>query len=148
MALSGSLFSGLSAGVNDIFGAIGDLKEADAYGSAAKIANQNAALAQESGNVQQLQMQRKIYQTVGAQRSEVAGAGLASSGSALDLFRSSMNQGALSKQLISLQTGINVGSFEQEASAYKGMASAAKAAAGGGFLGGALQIAGAVLPFL
>jgi hypothetical protein len=145
--LSSSLFGSLGQGVSDIFGGFGDLAEAGAYGTAARIAQTNAGIAQNSGQIEQLQAARKIYQTVSAQEAQVGGAGLAESGSALDLYRSSMQQGSLTKQLISRQTAINVGSFEQEAAAYQGMQSAAKASAGGSFLGGALGIIGAVASF-
>ena len=138
-----SFFSGISAGIGDIFGGIGDLSEAAAYGQAAKIAQQNATLSVESGAIQQLQASRKIYQTVSAQGAQVAGAGLKQAGSAGDLYRASVSQGALTKQLIGLQTGINANSFQQEAAAYKGMQGAAQASGIGGILGGIVQGIGA-----
>lgn len=147
MAANG--FDFLSQGISSIFGGVGDAAEASAYGKAAKIAQTNEVVAQESGNIQTMQMNRKIYQTLGAQQAAYGGAGVqAGAGSGGDVYRSSVQQGALSKQLIATQTALNVGSFAQEAAAYTGMANAAKAASGGGFLSGLVSVAGAALSFL
>lgn len=148
MALSAGMFGDIGGGISSIFGAAGDLKEAAAYGKAASIATQNAKLETESTAIQQAQEGRKIYQTLGAQSAQVGGAGLAASGSALDVLRGSVQQGALQKQLIGLQGAVASNSFSQEAAAYTGMQGAAKAAAGGGILGGIFKIAGAFLPML
>lgn len=138
------LFSNANLGssVSSIFGGIGDLAEAGDYNKAAKIAQTNAGIAEESGKIQEMQAQRQITQKIGAQQSEVAGAGLKESGSAISLYKNSMAQGALSKQLIAAQTAINVGGFEQEAAAYKGMAGAATASGIGNIAGGILGIFG------
>lgn len=146
--LSDSTFGYISGGISSIFGAIGDLSEAGAYKKAATIADQNAALEAESTSIQQSQESRKVFQTLGAQASQVAGAGLTAGGSSLDVLRSSVQQGSLQKQLIGLQGAVQENSFKQEASAYQGMEGAANAAAGGGILGGIVKFAGAVLPFL
>lgn len=148
MAISASTFSDLGGAVGDIFGGIGSLKAADAYGKAANIELQNAAIAKESTQIQETQTQRQIFQTLGAQQAAVGASGFASSGTAQDLLRSSISQGALQKQVIAAQGQINVNAYEAQATAYQGQAAASKAAAGGGFLGGILKIASAALPFL
>ena len=91
--------------------------EAGAYGSAQQIAQQNAALAGVAGDVQAAQEARKVVQTVGSQRAQIAAAGFANSGSALDLSRSSMQQGHLADQLIRTQTAINQGGFLEQGAA-------------------------------
>ena len=142
--LSQSLFSDLGSGISDIFGGVGDAAEAKAYSEAATIAGQNAKLAASATAIQETQTQRQIFQTIGAQKAAVGGAGLAESGSAQDLLRSSVQQGNLQTQLVRTQGMINVNSYEQEAAAYTGMSKAATAASTGGFLGGALGILGGV----
>lgn len=139
---SGSAFGGLTGGISSIFSGIGDLAEASDYGKAAQIAMQNAALAKESGQIQETQEARKVFQITG-QQSAAAGAGnLGPGGSMGDVLRSSLIQGGLQHQLIGLQAGIEANSFKQQATAYEGQASAAKAAGAGGILGGVLGIAG------
>lgn len=145
--LSTSTFGDLGGAVSDIFGAIGDKAEAGAYSEASTLAGQNAQIAAASGRIQQVQSDRQIYQSIGGSKADVAGAGLAASGSALDVIRSSTQQGALQKALIANQTSINVNGYQEEASAYQGMASAASAASTGGFLGGLLKIGAAAMTF-
>lgn len=132
----------IGSAVNSIFGGIGDLMEAADYGTAARIAQTNANISENSGKIQEMQAQRQITQTIGAQQAEVAGAGLKQQGTAISLYRSSMAQGNLTKQLINQQTNINVGGFEQEAAAYHGMQSAAVASGVGGIASGVLGFFG------
>lgn len=147
-ALSADFFGDIGGGISSIFGAVGDLKEADAYKKASSIATQNAVLERESTGIQLAQQGRKVFQTLGAQAAQVGAAGLSASGSSLDVLRGSVQQGSLQKQLISLQGGIQENSFKQEAASYQGMAGAAKAAAGGGILGGLFKVAAAVVPMM
>jgi hypothetical protein len=146
--LSASGFSSLGGAVSDIFGAVGQAKSAKGYGQAAGYARQNAQIAQESTDIQELQAQRKIYKVEGGQRADIAGAGLASAGSALDLMRDTAAQGSLTKQVIANQGAINVLGYQAEAASYDSMASAAKTASAGGFLGGLLKIASVAAPFI
>lgn len=144
MAMSSSTFGGIGSGISDIFGAIGDMSEAKAYGKAAAIATTNSKIALESAAIQGTQVQREIFKTVGAQKAEVGGAGLAESGTALSLLRSSVSQGNLQKQLVHEQGMINSNGYAQEAAAYKGMQGAANAAAAGGIASGIFNIAGSL----
>lgn len=137
-------FGDLGGAVSSIFGGMGDLAEASSYKKAAQLATQNAAIAQESTRIQEAQANRNIFQTIGKQQAQVAGAGLAASGSAIDLLRSSQQQGELTRQLIGTQGLIQQQGFLQEANSYSGMASAAKAAGAGGILGGIMKGVGAV----
>lgn len=100
-----------------------------AYQTAGAIAGSNAALETVSGRIQQLQAARTVATTMGAQVAGTASSGLATSGSALAGLRSSYQQGRLTDQLISTQTGINVGGFLEQQAAAKGEADAAGIAA-------------------
>lgn len=147
MPLSSAGFGDVGAAVSDIFGAVGQLQSAKGYQQAAQFADENAGIAQQSSDIQLLMAKRQVFQTIGGQQADVGASGLAASGSAIDLLRSSASQGALTKQLVADQGAINVLGYQAEAASYNSMASAAKTSAAGGFLGGALKIAGAVMAF-
>lgn len=130
-------------GVGDMFQAAGDRASAKAYQEAATIALQNKAITQESTGITLAQAQRQITQSLGAENASTGGAGLQMSGTAKDLMQSSMQQGALTKQLVNLQGSINANGYQEEADAAQGQAAAANAAASaatangiGGILGG------------
>lgn len=125
---AGDLISGL-------FGGIGQLAEADAYKQAAKYAHQNAIISQEAGDIKLEQTKRQIFKTIGSQKAGYAGVGLTPGGSAQEVLRSSVSQGALEKAIVNEQTQINVVGYLSQEAQFKGMAAAAKAAAGGDFLG-------------
>lgn len=137
----GDLFQG-------IFGAIGNLDEASAYNQAAKYAAQNAVIAQEAGDIKMEQTKRAAFRTIGAQKAEYAGAGLTGGGSAQEVLRSSVSQGALEEAIVNAQTKINVTGYEEQAAQFQGMAGAAQAAAGGDFFGGLFKAAVSVAPFI
>jgi hypothetical protein len=141
-------FGGLGGAVSGLFGAFGDFAEAKAYKTASQLAMQNAVITEEATKLQETQANRQIFKTLGAQAAQVGGAGLAASGSAMDLLRSSAQQGALTKQLIQAQGLITQQGFEAESAQYQGMASAAKSAGTGGIFGSILKGIGAVIPFL
>lgn len=145
MPLSAGVFGDLGGAVSSIFGGIGEFASAKGYGQAADYARINAEIAQQTSDIQQTMTARKVYQTIGGQQADVAGAGLASSGSATDILRSSAEQGSLTKQLVAKQGAINVMGYQAEAASYDAMASAAKAAGGGGILGGIMKGVGAAV---
>ncbi len=128
----GDLFGGLGSFAS----AAGDFAEASAYGTAAKYAGQNAVIAQEAGNIRQEQTGRAIYRTLGAQQAQYAGAGLTSGGSAQEVLRSSVSQGALEKAIVNEQTQINVTGYKEQQAQFQGMQAMADAAGGAGILGG------------
>lgn len=131
----------LGGAVKDIFGGVGDLTEAGGYKKAAQIEESNAQLAKASEQLQLFQTNRKVERAQGATTAGFAGAGLASSGSALDVLRMGTEQGALQKQIVSTQGQIQIQNFEQQAAADKALAAHAQAGAAGSFLGGVLDIA-------
>lgn len=107
---------------------LGALGEEAAYRSAGDIAQQNAVLAGVAGDIQVTQQQRAAARTIGAQQAGVAANGLASSGSAISLLKSSLQQSYLGKQLIEAQTGINQGSYLEEGAAVSAESAATQAA--------------------
>lgn len=153
-----SFFGAIGGAVQDFFGAAaasdtaeGDRDAASAYRKAEHIAEQNAELTGVSTQIQEAQLHRKVEQTIGAETADVAAANLAG-GTAGDLMRSSLQQGALANAVVAAQGGVNRNAFEQQATAYEGMAESADAAANaadkssmGGLLGGALGLLGAFL---
>lgn len=138
-------FEDLGSAVTDLFSAQGSKQAGAAYGKAATIAEQNELLTQRSTAIQEQQEQRTITQALGTEQAGVSGVGFTSGGSALDLLRSSAQQGALSKQLIANQGEITAQGFAQQAAAYTGQEQAAQTAAkgqaGGGILGAVAGIA-------
>ena len=137
-----SLAQGLGAAgdvVGGLFGFLGDQAEASAYKTAAKYAQQNAVISQEAGDIKLEQTQRQIYKVLGQQGAGYASAGLTGSGSAQSVLRDSISQGALEKAIVNEQTQINVTGYKAQAAQFQGMAQAAQAAGGGGFLGGILK---------
>ena len=147
----GDIIGDVGGAVSDLFGAEGSNKAGEAYGTAADIATKNAALTLRSGQIQQQQEDIQLNKTIGGENAETAGAGFSNSGSALLLMRSSVQQGALAKQLISNQTQITAQGYDQQAAAYKGQQQGAqlqaKAQEGSGIgnaVSGVLGVASAV----
>ena len=113
----------------DTLAQTGDTAEAQAYGTAEAIANQNATLAGVSGNIQEIQQQRDVMRTVGNQQSAVAAGGFESSGSSLALLKSSLQQGYLGNQMIQTQTAMTQGGYLEQAAASGSEITAANVAA-------------------
>lgn len=137
----GNTISDLSGGVSDLFGgsstasglrlkAQGDLVEAGNYDLAAGLAKQNEQFTEQSTAVKSTMAQRQQYLGIGKETAEIAGAGFdTSSGSALDLLRSSAQQGAMQKQLIGQQGLITEAGYNEQADAYTNLANYARRAA-------------------
>ena len=106
----------------------GDLTEAGLYGTASEIATNNAALAGISGQLQEFQARRSVFQTLGSQRADVASAGFREAGSSLSLLRSSTQQGNVAQQLIATQAGLQAGGFQEQSAAANAEGSAATTA--------------------
>ena len=132
----------IGGAVSDLFKGIGFEQSAAGYQKAASIEESNAQLAGVSEKIQEQQTTRNIALAQGATTAGFAGAGLASSGSALDVLASGAQQGSLQKQIISTQGQIQVNQFEKQAEAYKSLAAQSKSAATGSFIGGALSLFG------
>jgi len=109
----------------------GDIAEATQYELAGTLAQQNAQYTEASTRLQATQLDRQTSMTIGSQKAAVGGAGLASSGSALDLLRSSASQGALARSVLVTQGQITEAGYTEQANSYAVMSSAARATAAG-----------------
>lgn len=126
MADIGGAFGDFGAAIGSYYAYQGDKKSAANYLQAADIANQNSTLQQMSTAIQESATQRQIYKTVGGQMADVSGAGLAESGSAIDIMKDSTRQGALQKALLNIQGTINTNAYRAQAGAYMGEYQAAQ----------------------
>lgn len=135
MALGASTFNDFAGAASDLFSGItgsesldikaqGDFAEAQSYQMAAGLALLNKQYTATETGVKEAQNQREIYQTISQQRAGVAGGGLAESGSALDLLRSSASQGALSQAIIGQQGLITEAGYQEQHDSYVNMANA------------------------
>ncbi len=136
MAISSTSFNAFSGAASDIMGGFGDFAkaqgaefEAQAYQLAAGMAMKNLEYTKMSTAVQQAQEDRKLTLAMGETRAQIAGAGFAEGGSALDILRSSAEQGALSKAVLGQQGLITEEGYREQAQAYTTMESAAQSAA-------------------
>jgi hypothetical protein len=150
---------GITTGVSDIFAGFGDeakakmdLDEQQEYQLASRLATQNEQFTQMSTAIQEAQESREITQALGKTTAQVAGAGFAESGSAIDILRSGAQQGAQAQAVLSEQGLITEAGYKEQAQSYDLMASAAgtaasaeKTAAIGSFIAGGLSLAGAAL---
>lgn len=134
--LSNTTFSDTAGGVSDIFSSFGhdakargDIAESLNYQLAAGYANENEKYTELSTGIKELQLNRSIYQAIGGQQADVAGAGFAASGSALDLMADSANQGALAKSVLAQQGIITEAGYREQAQSYTNMSNAAIQAA-------------------
>jgi hypothetical protein len=109
----------------------GDIAEAENYDLAGALALKNKAYTAESTAIQQMQLDRSIGLTIGGQRAGTAGAGLKSSGSALDLLADSASQGALAKSVLAKQGEITEAGYEEQAASFSTMSRAARMAYSG-----------------
>ena len=128
---------GLAGGaVSDLFAAEGyrskaegNRQEASHYRHAGDLADQNARFVAESTAIQNTQLQRQVFQGLGSIEATVAGSGMADSGSALDILRSSAQQGALQEEVLKRQGLISEQGYKEQANSYRDMASSADRAA-------------------
>jgi hypothetical protein len=156
--ISSATFGAAGAGVSDIFAGFGaeakgqgDLLEQQNYLQAEKLANTEAEFTKQSTAIQEMQQSREISKSLGQTTADVAGAGFATSGSAIDLLRESAAQGAITKQVTQQQGNITEQGYKEQAASYANMAAAAGIAAGAeskaatmDFMGAGIQGAAAI----
>lgn len=146
MALGQAIFSGISGAVGDLFAAEaykskakgsryeaeaarisargqrlrakGQLLEAEQYGLAEDLAEQNAEFSRVSTAIKVMQADRTILKTLGGQAADVAASGFAASGSALDIMRESAAQGALTKAVLGQQGLIEEAGYEEQVASF------------------------------
>jgi hypothetical protein len=136
MAFGTGTIANIGGAVQDLFGseahelkAKGLRLEAQNYDEAAGFATQNAGFARTSSEIKQAQLDRESYKALGGIQADVAGAGFAASGSALDILRDSASQGALMKAVASTQGLIQEEGYNVQAKSYQNMSQAAEFAA-------------------
>lgn len=140
----GTAIGDFGGAVTDLFASGGSEAESKGYTQAATLEGQNATLAKAATGIQVAQTQRSVYQASSSGQAAAGGNGLALSGSAGDILRSTAQQGALATSLIQTQGGINENAYKAEEEAYTSQASAADATAKGQQAGGALDILGGI----
>lgn len=135
MAFSPNTITTIGGAVNDLFGAeahrakaAGDVFEQKNYDLAAGLADQNAKFTEVSTGIKLAQTDRELYKTIGGQAADVAGAGFAESGSALDLMRDSAAMGALTHAVAGEQGLITEAGYHEQADSYRNMSQAAQVA--------------------
>jgi len=136
MAEGAQTYADFGGAVSDLFGyfgdkakGAGDIAEATNYRLAAQFADQNAVYAQWATNIKEAQQTRENTQALGQTTADIAGAGLAAGGSALDILRDSASQGAIAKAVLGEQGLITEAGYKEQAQSYTNMANAAEAAA-------------------
>jgi hypothetical protein len=144
----GSAILGLGGAAGDLFTMFGQQKQSDTYAKAKSLADMNTQLAGEAESIQKYQQQRTVMKVLGTQQADIAAAGLAQSGSAQDLLRSSASQGALAKAGIEVQGEIQQNASQQQAAAAQAQSDAAKKSAQSSGMGGLMQLAPLALMFL
>jgi hypothetical protein len=158
--ISSSTFTDLGAATSDIFAGFaagdkikGDELEQQNYTEAAAFAEQNEQFTAMSTGIKEAQQNREITQSIGKTQAEVAGAGFAQSGSALDILRSSAQQGSIAKAVTSEQGQITEAGYAEQAQSYTNMAAAAGDAAKaeniartGDFIAGGINAVAALVP--
>jgi hypothetical protein len=135
----GSVGSNLAGAVGDIFAAQGDEAEAQEYELAAGLALQNEQYTQRMTQIRSVQSQREVANVIGKQQAGYAGGNIAESGSALDVLRSSVQQGGLQNYMINEQGAQQETAYAEQAQSYQTMASAAQNAAEGSDIAGAIK---------
>src|SRR6266581_4855199 len=102
MAFGASTFTDFGGAVTELFAssanrakAQGDMIEAKNYDLASALALQNEKFTETWTAIKQAQIERENVKMLGGQEADIASAGFAASGSALDLLRESASQGAL-----------------------------------------------------
>lgn len=155
LGAAGAIAGGIGGYFADEASAEGYKQESQAYTQAAGYAQSNVDLAEEAKTIKMYQTQRQIDSTIGAQRVAVGASGFAESGSALDILRSSMSEGALAEGLVGVQGEINAEGYRaqkaQDLGLAKQSAAAADAASTRGItdiIGGVFKAGTALLPLL
>jgi hypothetical protein len=134
--VAGNPAGDIGAGVSDLFQADADrskarydLLEGQEYGLASDLALQNEQVTKMSTAIKEAGENREITQALGKTQADVAGAGFAESGSALDILRSGAQNGAILKAATAENGLIQEASYQEQADSYKLMQTAADQAA-------------------
>lgn len=152
------IFSGIEADEGDQIKAEGLEAEATNYEEAAVLAGQNEQFTVQSTAVQQYQAHRNLEKAQGTTAAEIGAAGETTGGSAQDIIRGNVQQGAIQKQIVGQQGLITEAGYAEQQEADTTMANYASEAAGqenslgtlsliGGIVGGIFKGAAAAVAF-
>ena len=135
ISLSTGGIGSIAGGVSDLFSAMGykakaqgDAFEKQNYLLAGTLADQNEQYTEWSTGIKQAQEDRDLFKSLGTTKADIAGAGLAESGSALDILRESASQGAMARAVTGEQGLIAEAGYREQAQSYRNMAQAAQVA--------------------
>lgn len=155
---SGALLSGsqaqMAGGAIGAFGtAIGDFmaidtdkKAAAAYAQAAALAGENINITETATNIQEAQSKRALAKTLGQQSAAIAANGFAQgTGSGADIYRASVQQGALAQSLITSQGAVTENAYRAQQQADLQLEAQARAKAGADLMGGIFSTAQGIL---
>lgn len=136
MPFGAGTFNSIGAAANDLFSidthrtkAKGLRIEAGNYDRSAGFSEQNSKFTEMSTGLKTMQLDRDLFKSLGGITADVAGAGFASSGSALDILADSARQGALTRAVATEQGLITEEGYKVEGENYKAMGEAARMAA-------------------
>ena len=136
MAFGAGTINDIGGAVSDLFAAegdrakaAGDRSEATDYGLASGLAGENEKFTETSTAIKEAQQARQVTLGLGKESADIAGAGFAASGSALDLMRDSAQQGALTHAVLGQQGLITEAGYTEQQQAYTNMQAAANQAA-------------------
>ena len=112
--------------IGSLFGALGDFMSIQGYEDAADLAKKQAKYQKISTSIQEMQQTRKNYQIIGGQKADYAASGISSAtAGALDVLRSSAEQGSMAKSVIGMQGYLQELEYKAQAEAYEQQAQAA-----------------------
>lgn len=130
--LSDKTFGDAAGAASDIFAAEGDrskaqydFSEAKNYDLAAALAGQNEQFTETSTGIKEAQQARESMNVMGGIQADVASAGFAESGSALDVLRDSASQAALTHAVIGQQGLITEAGYTEQQQSEQTMSQAA-----------------------
>lgn len=138
-----TVFGDIGGLVSGFTGAEGYRAEADAYGIGATLAQEQAAAAEEIGELQKFQLNRKVALSESSTRAAAAQNGLQETGSVADIIRESQIQGAQAEQNITYSTELKADQYREQAAAAEAQAKAANDAGFGSIVGGLFKGAAA-----
>jgi hypothetical protein len=136
MAFGKGTIDSVGGAVNDLFAASAHRTKAEGlrieaknYDLSSAFSLQSEKFTEQSTAIKQAQTDRENFKMLGGIEADVAGAGFADSGSALDIMRDSASQGALTKAIGAEQGLITEEGYKVQAESYKNMSAAARMAA-------------------
>jgi hypothetical protein len=139
-----TFFDFIGGAASDLFDAKGYKEAAKGYEGASRISKENAKLSSFATGIKLVQHRRDAYRTTSGQRADIAGAGFANTGSALDLMRSSAADAALDQSIINIQGTIEKNDFVAQGKLYDAQAEQAEVKEKGSIFGAVLKGAAAI----